>query len=406
MRLISLLGIFTFVFLGWLVSVDRRKFPWRTFFMGITVQFLLAFLILKTSFGRSLFEATNSFFVSLLGYSRAGAQFLFGPLAENRPEWGFLFFASVLPSIIFMSALMSFLYHIGFMQLVVVIFARVLVRILGTSGPEALAAASNIFVGQTEAPLFIRPYLKDLRISEIMVVMTSGMATVAGGVLVAYVGMGISGAHLLVASVLSAPASIIMARVIMPSEILNETQSDDRRLWIKSPYLNALDAITHGARDGLLLAANVGAMLVAFISLIALANGLLKAATLPILGVAITWEEIFGYLKVPFAFLLGVSWEDCSKVGALLGYKLVLNEFVAYRHLADLKNVISERSFTLATYALCGFANFGSIAIQIGGLSALEPNLRPQLTRLGLRALLAGTLACYVTAAVMGVILD
>jgi CNT family concentrative nucleoside transporter len=327
--------------------------------------------------------------VKLLAFAKEGSRFVFGELTNAEGPWGFLFFALVLPSIIFMSSLMSVLYHLGLMQKVVQALAWLMMKSMRVSGAEAVAAASNIFVGQTEAPL-------------LMALMTGGMATVAGGVLVAYVGMGISGVHLLAASVISAPASLLVAKLLVPEQETPLTLGQVRVAEEKIDS-NLIDAATRGASEGLKLAANVAAMLLAMISLVALVNAGFSA-----LGQWLGWEGLsleglLGYLQAPLAWLMGVPAGEMVAVGGLLGKKLVLNEFVAYADLVQLKDSLSERSQVVATYALCGFANIGSVAIQIGGIGALVPERKKLLAALGWKALVGGTLACYMTAAIAGV---
>jgi CNT family concentrative nucleoside transporter len=307
----------------------------------------------------------------------------------------------VLPTIIFMSALMSVLYHIGFMQKVVEVVARVMMKAMRTSGAESLAAAANIFVGQTEAPLVIKPYVSRMTKSELMCLMTGGMATVAGGVLAAYVGFGIDAGHLLAASVMSAPAALVCAKLMVPEVEESET-AGVVKVELPPVASNVIDAAATGASDGLKLAVNVAAMLLAFIALIAMLNGIL-AATGNLFGFpGLSFELIMGYLNAPVAWVLGVPWEDCLTVGAILGKKLVLNEFVGYLDLIQAKTQISERSTILTTYALCGFSNFSSIAIQLGGIGTMAPEKRPVLAAYGMRSLVAGTLACYMTACIAG----
>jgi len=314
---------------------------------------------------------------------------------------GFIFATMVLPTIIFMSALMSVLYHIGFMQKVVEVVAKVMMKFMRTSGAESLAAAANIFVGQTEAPLVIKPYVGSMTRSEIMCLMTGGMATVAGGVLAAYVGFGIDAGHLLAASVMSAPAALVCAKLMVP-EIEQSTTAGVVKVDLPQVSTNVIDAAAAGASDGLKLAVNVAAMLMAFIALIAMLNGMLSYIG-GLLGFPqLTFELLLGYLNAPVAWLLGVPWNDCLIVGAILGKKLVLNEFVGYLDLIKETVNISPRSQIIATYALCGFSNFSSIAIQLGGIGTLAPEKRAILAKYGFRSMIAGTLACYMTACIAG----
>jgi len=400
-RVISFFGFGLFIFLAYLLSENRKAIKWVTVFWGVILQVALAGLILKTEGGRLLFSSLGGGVESILAFTKQGSQFVFGNLVNADGSWGFLFFTMVLPTIIFMSSLMSALYHIGFMQKVVQIFAWIMMRTMRVSGSESLAAAANIFIGQTEAPLVIRPYLDTMTKSEIMSLMTGGMATVAGGVLVAYVGFGVDPVHLLAASVISAPASMLIAKVMVP-ELEKSMTRETCKIHVERNSQNIIEAAAQGASDGLRLAANVAAMLLAFIALIALLNGILRSVGGWIGFEDLTFELILGYLNFPFALLMGVPLDDCLDVGGLLGKKLVLNEFVGYVSLIDLGDKISPRSKVIATYALCGFANFSSIAIQIGGIGTLSPRQKPTIARYGIKSLVGGTLACYLTACLAG----
>jgi CNT family concentrative nucleoside transporter len=419
-RLTSLLGLTAFLGLAWALSLNRRSFPWRTVLSGLGLQFLLAFLILKTEPGLRVFSLANAAVTSLLGYAEEGVKFVFGPLADGvllaeklGPGQGFIFFVTVTGTIIFVSALSSFLYHYGVLQRVVRALAWVMQRLLGTSGSESLAAAANIFMGQTEAPLVIKPYLARMTRSELLALMVGGMATIAGGVLAAYVSFGQAAGradmagHLLTASVLSAPAALLIAKILLPETESSETASG-AHAPVERLSRNGIDALCLGASDGMKLALNVMAMLIAFVAVVALANGLLTGVQgWAGLAQPVKLETILGWLSAPFAWLMGVPWADCQKIGEVLGTRVVLNEFLGYLALADLQKAgaLQPRSFTLATYALCGFANFASIAIQLGGIGALAPERRADLAALGFRAMLGGLLACYLTATVVGVML-
>ena len=399
-RLVSLFGLCVMIGIAFAFSEQRKSIQWRTVISGIFLQVFFGLIILKTTVGKDVFAAASKLFESILGYTHEGAKFLFGNLAV-ADNFGFIFATMVLPTIIFMSSLMSVLYHIGVMQKVVEVFAKVMMKVMKTSGSESLAAAANIFVGQTEAPLVIKPYVQTMTKSEIMCLMTGGMSTVAGGVLAAYVGFGVDAGHLLAASVMSAPAAIVCAKLLVPEQEESAT-AGLVKVDLPKKSENVIDAAADGATDGLRLAANVAAMLLAFIALIAMLNGMLGWVG-GLLGFPqLSFELIMGYVNAPVAWLLGVPWEDCLAVGAMLGKKLVLNEFVAYLDLTKNVGTISDRSVTLTTYALCGFANFSSIAIQLGGIGTLAPNKRETLARLGLRSLLGGTLACYMTACIAG----
>ncbi len=402
-RVMSAIGLVLMVLIAFGLSQDRKKIQWRTVLTGIALQLFLAIIILKTGLGRAFFEGARSFFTAILDFTNEGSRFIFGSLTDI-PKNGFIFFVMVLPTIIFTSSLMSVLYHIGFMQVIIKWVARVMVKVMNTSGSESLAAAANIFAGQTEAPLVVKPFIKGMTESELMALMTGGMATVAGGVLAAYVGLGVDAGHLLAASVMSAPAALVCAKLMVPEREEGQTHGEVK-IQLKSKSVNIIDAATEGAGDGLKLAMNVGAMLLAFIALIALVNG-----TLGMVGgwfgqTGWSLELITGYLFSPVAFVLGIPWDECYMVGVLLGKKIILNEFVAYLDLQQMLPTLSSRSITISTYALCGFANFSSIAIQIGGIGTIAPGRRHDLARLGVRSLIAGTLACFMTACIAGLLI-
>ncbi|MCR9206455.1 MAG: NupC/NupG family nucleoside CNT transporter [Halobacteriovoraceae bacterium] len=400
-RLISLVGLFFMVGVAYACSDSRKNINWRTVASGIALQLFLGLLILKTSWGQAVFEGARSFFTGILSYTNEGSKFIFGSLM-NVNQFGFIFFVMVLPTIIFMSSLMSILYHIGVMQLVIKATAKVMVKVMGTSGAESLSAAANIFAGQTEAPLVVKPFIDSMTRSEIMALMTGGMATVAGGVLAAYVGMGIDAGHLLAASVMSAPAALVCAKLLVPENNLSQTKGDVK-LELPKTTANLIDAAATGATDGLKLALNVGAMLLAFIALIALLNGMLSWAGGLFNHPELSMELITGYLFSPIAFLMGVPWEDAFNVGTLLGKKLIINEFVAYLDLQELSGKMSPRAVVISTNALGGFANFSSIAIQVGGIGTIAPNRRQDLALLGIKSLIGGTLACFMTACIAGI---
>ena len=400
-RLISFVGLLVMIGIAYALSEKKKAIQWRTVITGILLQVVFGLIILKTDIGRNIFDTIGKGFNAILGYTTEGAKFLFGGLAIPSDSLGFIFATMVLPTIIFMSALMSVLYHIGVMQKVVEVVARVMMWAMKTSGAEALAAAANIFVGQTEAPLVIKPFVGKMTKSELMCLMTGGMATVAGGVLAAYVGFGIDAGHLLAASVMSAPAALVCAKLMVP-EVEESLTAGVVKIDLPKVSANVVDAAATGASDGLKLAVNVAAMLLAFIALIAMLNGILSTLGGFIGFPNLTFEYIMGYLNAPIAWLLGVPWEDCLKVGAILGKKLVLNEFVGYLDLVAAKGQISERSTILATYALCGFSNFSSIAIQLGGIGTMAPEKRPVLAAYGMKSLIGGTLACYMTACIAG----
>ena len=404
-KLMSLVGLFVMIGVAYSLSSSRKDIKWKTVIAGILLQLFFGLIILKTPFGVTIFDGARNAFAGILDYTNEGSKFIFGDLT-NVSKSGFIFAFLVLPTIIFMSSLMSVLYHLGIMQKVVEFTAKIMMKIMGTSGAESLSAAANIFVGQTEAPLVVKPFVDKMTKSELMALMTGGMATVAGGVLAAYVGMGVDAGHLLAASVMSAPAALLCAKLMVPE---TEQSVTEGVVKVDLPKTNAnfIDAAASGAGEGLTLALNVGAMLLAFIALIAMLNGFL-AWTGGMIGVPqLSFEFLIGYLFAPFAFFMGVPWDDCLQVGVLLGKKTVVNEFVAYLDLqaAIQAGTISERAITISTYALCGFANFSSIAIQIGGIGGIAPNRRHDLARLGIKSLIAGTLACFMTACIAGLLI-
>lgn len=399
-RAISGLGLILMIFIAYLCSQDRKAIKWKTVLTGVGLQVVLGLIILKTGWGRLFFEGAKDFFNAILNYTTEGSKFIFGSLA-TPDKFGFIFATMVLPTILFMSALMSVLYHLGVMQKLVEWMAKLMMKVMGTSGSESLSAAANIFVGQTEAPLVVKPYIKTMTKSEIMSLMTGGMATVAGGVLAAYVGLGIDAGHLLAASVMSAPAALVCAKLIVP-ETEKSATAGDVDINFEKNTANLVDAAANGAAEGLKLALNVAAMLLSFIALIAMFNGLLGWVGSLFGYPSLSFELIMGYLFSPIAFMLGVPWEDCFSVGVLLAKKLVLNEFVAYLDLQQMMDSMGDRAVIISTYALCGFANFSSIAIQIGGIGTLAPERRRDLAVLGMKSLIAGTLACLMTACIAG----
>lgn len=400
-RGIALVGLVVFIAIAYGLSVNRSAVNWRTLAWGLGLQFIFAILILRTTVGLALFQFLGDRVSQLLDFSDAGARFVFG---ENFKEFFFAF--KVLPTIIFFSALISVLYHYGVLQRLVQWIAWVMVRTMRTSGSETLSCAANIFVGQTEAPLMIKPYVSKTTQSELHAIMTGGFATIAGGVMAAYISFGIPAEHLIAASVMSAPAALAISKVMYPET--EESVTRGTVTWkVERTSSNVIDAIAIGALDGLKLALNVGAMLIAFLGLLALINALLGwvggFVGLPQLSL----ELMLAYLLSPLAWLMGIPWADCSEVGILLGKKTILNEFIAYLDLQTLiqDQTISERSVIVATYALCGFSNLGSIGIQIGGIGAIAPDRLKDLANLGFRAMIAGSLACFMTAAIAGILL-
>lgn len=404
-HLLSLSGLLVILFLAWLLSVNKRRMNWRLILSGLALQFVFAFLVLKTGPGQRVFELARNSATLLTDFAYAGARFVFGE------DFGDHFVAFGIPAtIIFVSSLMAVLFHLGVLQLLVEAMARLMVRVMDTSGTESIAAAANIFSGQTEAPLTIKPYLPTMTRSELMAMMTGGMATVAGGVLVVYAGMGADAGHLLAASIISAPASLLVAKIIYP-EVEESPSKGHVRVDVPKVDQNVLDAACRGASEGMQLSLNVVAMLIAFTALVAMANHLVGLFS-PLFGFTedapLTFEIIIGALFAPLAYVMGVwDWTEAQLVGTLMGQKMVLNEFFAYIQLTtpEMKAALSERSFIIATYALCGFANFASIAIQIGGIGSLVPERRKDFAQLGLRAMLGGTLAANMTACIAGVLI-
>ncbi|MEK7780093.1 MAG: nucleoside transporter C-terminal domain-containing protein [Verrucomicrobiota bacterium] len=412
LKLISLLGLVVFVGLAWAISSHRKKFPWRVVLCGLGLQFLFGFLILRTSFGARVFDFCQRGVTKLIGFADEGSKMVFGPLANTGllseklgPGNGFIFVITVAATIILVAAMSSLLYHYGVLQLIVRGTAWIMQRLMRTSGSESLAAAANIFMGQTEAPLVIRPYLPKMTRSEILALMTGGMATIAGGVLAAYVSFGISAGHLLTASVMSAPAALLIAKVMLPETEQSETAAG-ASAKVPRETTNGLDALCRGASEGMMLAINIMAMLIAFVAVVALVNYLLSLG-LRQAGVtdSTPLQTLFGWVNAPFAWLMGVPWKDCPAIGSVLGERIVINEFVGYFSLSKMTATLDPRSYTLATYALCGFANFSSIAIQIGGIGSLAPTRRADLAKLGLRAMIGGLLASYLTATIAGILL-
>ena len=411
-RIISFFGMFVLLGIAWVFSKNRKAINYKTVASGLLLQIVFAILILKVPLGRQVFQFLNDVIIKLLSFSDEGAKFLFGSLINNQ-SLGFLFAFQVLPTIIFFSSLMAVLYYLGIMQKIVMVFAKVMAKTMGTSGAESLSASANIFVGQTEAPLVVRPYVSKMTNSELMAVMTGGMATIAGGVMAAYVGIlmgylpNIAG-HLLAASIMSAPAALVMAKILVP-----ETEEPETRGVVKMQLeitdANVIDAAANGATVGLQLALNVGGCLVAFMAILALANFITGYAGGMFNYPQLSLEMIFGWVFTPLAWIMGVPSGEVQQVANWMGQKTVLNEFVAYFNMANyLKanpGVMSERSVVIASYALCGFSNFLSIAIQIGGIGGIAPERRHDLAKLGLYAVLAGSLACFMTATIAGFLL-
>ena len=405
-RLISALGLVVFVGLAYALSVNRRAVRWSTVLWAIALQLIFAVFILKTTPGYALFSFLGDVVNKFLDFSDAGAKFVFGDKFQEN------FFAfKVLPTIIFFSSFITLLYHYGILQQVVKGVAWVMMKTLKTSGAESLSCAANIFVGQTEAPLLIKPYVGSMTLSELHAVMTGGFATIAGGVMAAYISLGVPAQHLIAASVMSAPAALAMSKLLYPETEKSQT-AGTVNIKVERTAANGIDAAATGAIEGLKLVGNIAAMLIAFLALVALVNAVLGWFG-SLIGVPqLSLELIFSFLLAPVAWLMGVPWADCGQVGVLLGKKTILNEFIAYVDLKELieksqagTGGISQRAIIIATYALCGFSNISSIGIQIGGIGAIAPERQADLARLGVRALIGGSLACFMTACIAGMLL-
>ena len=410
-KLQALVGLLVILSIAYAASTNRRAIDPGTVFWGLGLQLVLALLVLKSVPGQRLFGWLGAGITRLLGFANVGAAFVFGPLGDTDlwpkimttvlgaegAQHSVLFAFQVLPTIIFIAALFAILYYLGVMQVVVRLFAIGMRRFMKASGAESLNVAASIFMGQTEAPLTIRPYLPDMTKSELMTVMTAGMAHISGGIMAAYILFGIEARHLLTAVIMTAPGTLMMAKMFVPETGVPRTMGTVT-LEVERTDVNIIDAAGRGTTEGLALALNVGAMLISFLALIAMTNALLGLAGLSL-------QQIFGWVFAPLAWSMGVPWRDAATIGNLLGTRMVLNEFVAYAQLGGLKASLDPRSFTIATFALCGFANFSSIGIQIGGIGALAPNRRHDLAALGLRAMFAGTLANFITATIAGFLL-
>lgn len=425
----SFIGLLVMILVAWLCSERRRSVSARVVVSGLALQLLLAAALLRSAPGMMVFDAARALVDRLGAYSDLGAQFVFGSTFWDPRRFpnGPPFALTVLPNVIFFSALVAVLFHLGVLQWVVKIMARVMVWVMNVSGSESLCTAGNVFLGMTTAPLLIRPYLPSMTRSEIMAMMTGGMATIAASVMPAYAMMGADAGHLLLASLMSAPAALVVAKIMAP-ELETSPTKGVVRVEVPRTDANLIDAACRGATEGLKLALSIAAMLIAFLALVALLNGLLGALSAAadamlgclgplggrplsverLLGVErLSLQWILGVLLAPVAWLLGIPWRDATTVGMLLGEKTIFNEFIAYQHLTspEVRAALSPRSFTIATYALCGFANFGSVAVMIGGIGALVPERRADLARYGLRSLVGGTLAALMTAAISGMLI-
>ncbi len=409
-RFTGILGLLTMLGLAYAFSTNRRAINKKTVVWGLGLQVVFAIFVLKIELGRILFQKAGDVVNRLLSYSFEGSKFVFGALGAQGSSMGFFFAFQVLPTVIFIAAFFAVLYHYGIMQFIIKLAAKVMTRFMGASGAESLNVAASIFMGQTEAPLTIRPFLPDLTRSELMTVMTSGMAHVSGGIMAAYIAFGIEPKHLLSAVIMTAPGTILMSKMLVPETevpktagrvVMSKKETDEEKKE------NLLGAIARGTTDGLGLALNIAAMLIAFLALIALANGVLGGIhnRLEIMWFPSSLQQIFGVLFAPVAWVIGIPWRDCPAIGNLLGTRMVLNELVAFSMLGPQRAMLDPRSFTIATFALCGFANLSSIGIQLGGIGALAPNKRGELARLGIRAMLAGTMANLMSASIAGMLL-
>jgi CNT family concentrative nucleoside transporter len=412
-RYTGILGLLTMLGLAFAFSTNRRAIRVKTVAWGLSLQLVFAIFVLRVEFGRRMFQVAGDAANRVLNYAFVGSEFLFGELGKQSSRVGFIFAFQVLPTVIFICALFAILYHYGIMQFIIRIAAVAMTRIMGASGAESLNVAASIFMGQTEAPVTIRPFLPELTHSELMTVMTSGMAHVSGSIMAAYFAFGVEPRHVLSAVIMTAPGTILISKMLVPETEQPKTagrviMSEDEEE--KEKKENLLGAVARGTGDGLHMALNIGAMLIAFLALIALLDGVLHGIHNGLAHVGVLWfpsslESILGVLFSPVAWVIGVPWRDCGFVGTLLGTRMALNELVAFSMLGPHRAALDPRSFTIATFALCGFANLSSIGIQIGGIGALAPNKKGELARLGVRAMLAGTMANLMSASIAGMLL-
>lgn len=407
-RFTGILGLLTMLGLAFIFSTNRRAIRVKTVAWGLGLQIAFAIFVLRVEFGRRMFQVIGDAANRVLAYSFAGSEFLFGPLGKQNSNIGFVFAFQVLPVVIFICALFAILYHYGIMQLIIRVAAWAMTRFMGASGAESLNVAASIFMGQTEAPVTIRPFLPDLTHSELMTVMTSGMAHVSGSIMAAYFAFGAEPRHVLSAVIMTAPGTILISKMLVPETENPKTagkvvMSQDEAE--KEKHENLLGAIARGTSDGLHMALNIGAMLIAFLALVALVDGIMGGIHHHIGWFPVSMESVLGVLFAPVAWLIGIPWHNCTAIGNLLGTRMVLNELVAFSMLGPQRATLDPRSFTIATFALCGFANLSSIGIQIGGIGALAPNKRGELARLGFRAMLAGTMANLMSASIAGMLL-
>ena len=403
-RLSGVVGLVAIIGIGFALSRDRRRIRWRTVAWGLGLQVVFAIFVLRVPAGQALFRRLGELVTALLHYSYAGSEFVFGELGKPNSSLGVIFAFQILPAIIFVSALFAIMYYLGIMQVIVRAFAAVMSRVMGASGAESLNVAASIFMGQTEAPLTIRPFLPRMTRSELMTVMTSGMAHISGSIMAAYIAFGIEARHLLTAVIMTAPGTILMAKLMEPETETPETYGNVK-LAVPKTDVNVVDAAARGTTEGLHLMLNVIAMLVSFIALVALLNGGFGAVHSWLPWFPPDLQTVLGWIFQPVAFLMGVPWHDSGTIGGLLGTRMVLNEFIAYAQLGPMRDALDPRSFTIASFALAGFANFGSVGIQLGGIGALAPERKGDLARLGFRAMIAGTLANFLSATIAGILL-
>ena len=405
-RFTGILGILAVLLAAWLGSTDRKRIRWRTVAWGLGLQITFAFLVLRFDYGQRAMTWAGGVVNAMLASTKAGTSVLFGALGTPYTSFGSIFAFQVLPTIIFISAFFAVLYHIGLMQIIIRALAWVMLKTMRISGAESMNVAASIFMGQTEAPLTIRPFLKGATRSELMTIMTSGMAHVSGGIMAMYIAQGVEARHLLSAVIMTSPGTILMAKMLVPE---TETPATEGRVVIPKDELhqeeNLIGAIARGTIDGGKLAMNVAIMLISFLALVALLDSLLGWTHGYMHWVPGSLGQILGFVFAPVAWLIGVPWRDCGVIGNLLGTRMALNEVIAYISLGTQKAALSPRSFTIATFALCGFANLGSIGMQIGGIGALVPERRNDLAKLGVRAMLAGTMANLISASIAGMFL-
>jgi len=408
-RFTGVLGLLTMLALAYLFSTNRRAIKPKIVLWGLSLQIALAFLVIQWTGGQRLFLRAGNAVTKVLSYAFVGSEFVFGELGKQNSSIGFIFAFQVLPTIIFIASLFALLYYLGIMQVIIRAAAWVMQRVMGASGAESLNVAASIFMGQTEAPLTIRPFLPDLTQSELMTIMTSGMAHVSGGIMAAYIAFGVEARHLLTAVIMTAPGTLLIAKMLVPETEEPKTMGVVHMEHVERDT-NFIGALARGTSEGLGMAINVGAMLIAFLAVIALTNGIMGGIHNWLGGHGMMWfptslQQIFGVLFAPVAWVIGIPWRDCTAIGNLLGTRMVLNELVAFSMLGPQRAVLDPRSFTIATFALCGFANLSSIGIQLGGIGALAPNKRGELAKLGIRAMLAGTMANLMSASIAGMLL-